>query len=206
MPFAYSNRPHVRRHGPAGYTDYTSYKPWLRDEFCFRCVYCLERERWYPSGHAAFGVDHVQPKTNPKNASLLCNYENLVYACNRCNSVKQDWLLLDPCGTALAEHVRVADHGSILAFTAEGAKLVEHLGLNKSPQPMIRQRCLRIVRLFQAQPRNSEVRELYLDYFGYPDDLPDLDALRPASNSRPAGLAEAYFRQRREGRLGETYF
>src|SRR5436309_202187 len=40
-PFAYPHEAHQRRHGPAGYTNYQSYKPWLRDEFAFRCVYCL---------------------------------------------------------------------------------------------------------------------------------------------------------------------
>jgi hypothetical protein len=65
MPFVYPDRPHVRKHGPAGYADYAAYKPWLRDDLHFRCVYCLERERWDRSGHAAFGVDHVKPKSDP---------------------------------------------------------------------------------------------------------------------------------------------
>ena len=59
MLFAYPERPHIRKHGPSGYEDYRSYKDWLRDEFTFRCVYCLERERWYPSGQDAFAVEHV---------------------------------------------------------------------------------------------------------------------------------------------------
>ncbi len=36
--FVYPTLPHVRRHGPRGYADYPSYRPWLRDEFAFRCV------------------------------------------------------------------------------------------------------------------------------------------------------------------------
>ena len=46
IPFMYPGQSHVRRHGPAGYADYKRYRPWLRDEFTFRCVYCLKRERW----------------------------------------------------------------------------------------------------------------------------------------------------------------
>jgi hypothetical protein len=65
---------------------------------------------------------------------------------------------------------------------------------------------LRVLLLFQMRPDDPEVRALYLDYFGFPDDLPDLDALRPESNTRPGGLTDAYFRQRRDGRLAETYF
>src|SRR6266404_4650262 len=148
MPFVYSNRPHLRKHGPAGYTDYTAYKPWLRDDFHFRCVYCLERERWYPSGHAAFGVDHVLPKGTPEYLALICDYENLVYACNRCNSAKEDRLLLDPCAIPLAEHVRIEDDGTVAWLTPEGKKLVKSLGLNKNEPRIIRQRTLRIRRLF----------------------------------------------------------
>ena len=31
--FAYLPAAHQRRHGPAGYSNYQAYKPWLRDEF-----------------------------------------------------------------------------------------------------------------------------------------------------------------------------
>jgi len=51
-PFTYPAQPHVRKHAPAGYKDYTEYKPWLRDEFEFRCVYCL---------HARCGRETVTP-------------------------------------------------------------------------------------------------------------------------------------------------
>jgi hypothetical protein len=45
MPaFTYPAEPHLRRHGPQGYVDAASYRPWLRDDFAFRCVYCLFRE------------------------------------------------------------------------------------------------------------------------------------------------------------------
>jgi hypothetical protein len=35
-PFSYPTTPHVRRHGPQGYADYASFRPWLRDEFTFK--------------------------------------------------------------------------------------------------------------------------------------------------------------------------
>ena len=44
--FTYPVEPHLRRHGPQGYADVVSDRPWLRDEFAFRCVYCLLREQW----------------------------------------------------------------------------------------------------------------------------------------------------------------
>lgn len=50
QPFVYLSDRHFRRHGPRGYADLRHFKPWLRDEFQFRCVYCLIRERWHPDG------------------------------------------------------------------------------------------------------------------------------------------------------------
>ena len=44
--FNYPETPHTRRHGPQGYAGYDSFRPWLRDEFSFCCVYCLVREQW----------------------------------------------------------------------------------------------------------------------------------------------------------------
>ena len=59
-PFTYPAAPHTRRHGPRGYADYESYRPWLRDEFAFRCVYCLLREAWGPP-KGAYALDHFLP-------------------------------------------------------------------------------------------------------------------------------------------------
>ena len=82
--FHYPDATHLRRHAPRGYRDYTSYKPWLRDEFTFQCVYCLCRERWFPDGETAFSVDHLRPyAVAPEHHT---NYDNLVYACCQCNA------------------------------------------------------------------------------------------------------------------------
>ena len=34
-PFRYPPAPYARRHGPQGYADYGSFRPWLRDEFSY---------------------------------------------------------------------------------------------------------------------------------------------------------------------------
>src|ERR1700732_4278731 len=93
-PFSHPPVPHARCHGPSGYDPYDGYKPWLRDEFSFRCVYCLERELWYPDRHASFSADHVVPQKD--DLSRVCDYTNLVYACTRCNSLKLTARVLDP--------------------------------------------------------------------------------------------------------------
>ena len=206
MPFKYPNRAHVRKHGPAGYADYTNYKHWLRDEFHFRCVYCLERERWYPSGHAAFGVEHALPRSIPDNAARICDCEILLYACSIRNSAKQDRLVLNPCQVSFIKHLGIGDDGLIVGHTTEGWQLVDLLGLNKPKRQAIRRRVLTILRLYRDHPDKPDVQELYHYYFGHPDDLPNLDALRPKSNSRPNGLIDSFFRQRAEGRLPKDYF
>src|SRR5260370_13047282 len=121
-PFAYAAAPHQRKPEPQGYVNYQQYKEWLRDEFIFRCVYCLERELWYPNRAAAFSADHVVPQV--EDDTLRCVYGNLVYACLRCNSAKQDVKLIDPAATAFGEHLRVEAHGAITALTVEGQDLI----------------------------------------------------------------------------------
>ena len=84
-PFAYPIEPHERKHSPIGYAEYTQFKPWLRDEFSFRCVYCLQRETWSRAGMAAFSVDHIIPQSLDTNNLFVCDYSNLLYSCLRCN-------------------------------------------------------------------------------------------------------------------------
>ena len=130
-PFAYPVSAHRRRHAPTAYVDYQNYKPWLRDEFTFRCVYCLERERWYPSRAAAFSVDHVIPRV--VDPARIGNYENMVYACLRCNSNKTDVQLADPTRVGLGECLAIDDEGTISALNPDGADLIAVLHLNDSP-------------------------------------------------------------------------
>lgn len=205
MPFQYSQEPHDRKHGPSGYEDYSSYKEWLRDEFVFRCAYCLERERWYPSGAAAFGVDHVLPKSDPDHAHLLCNYGNLVYACNRCNSAKSDERILSPCTASFAEHLDVDSDGSIWGLTPEGRDLIDILGLDLVDPTKNRRYFLKLTALIQRYPEDAELRELYSHSFGFPDNLPDLSRLRPMENTKPEAMQNSYHCQRQRGTLPRIY-
>ena len=72
MPFVYPAAPHVQRHGPQGYADYGSYRPWLRDELDYRCVFCLLREQW-GRVRGTFHLDHF-------HAAALHPEESVVYA------------------------------------------------------------------------------------------------------------------------------
>jgi hypothetical protein len=201
MLFDYPSQRHERRHGPSGYETYQPYKDWLRDEFVFRCVYCLTRERWYPCGHTAFGVDHVMSKH--KHPDLSCEYTNLVYSCNRCNSAKGQHELLDPCREGFGKHLRVHEDGTLESLSVAGRELVLRLGLNHPSRKEFRANKVMLVNYLSS--RGAEAKELLVNLLGFPDDLPELPMKQPSGNSRPEGLENCYFMQCLEGSLPETY-
>lgn len=181
-PFAYPTEPHVRKHAPAGYAEYQAYKPWLRDEFVFRCVYCLQREMWSRDRHAVFSVDHVVPQS--EDPSLTCVYSNLVYACVRCNSARQDVTVIDPTVVGMGGHLAVGSDGVVRGLTEDGEFLVELLHLNAGRVVQERLRVFRIRDRYEANPSDTGVAADFSESFGFPDELPDLRGLRPpAGNS-----------------------
>ena len=202
--FGHPAQPHVRRHGPRGYAPYGGYKPWLRDEFTFRCVYCLERERWYPDRAASFSADHVIPQSAAP--ARICDYTNLIYACTRCNSIRRHLRLIDPTEEAFGQHIRLGPDATFLGLTAEGRDVIDNLRLNKNPALQERRKALRIQALFTSQPAQPLVRELYLDVFGFPEALPDLAGMKPPDgNALPDGVKACYFEQRKCGTLPDIY-
>ena len=108
--FDYPPTPHARRHGPYGYADYESYRDWLRDEFSFRCVYCLKRELWGVR-LGSFHLDHFVAQAHDPSQAL--EYDNLYYVCAGCNALKCDSLIPNPCQVALGECISVHDDGTI---------------------------------------------------------------------------------------------
>ena len=202
--FNYPDEPPVPKHGPSGYTDYSSYKPWLRDEFTFRCVYCLEREMWYPDRSNSFQVEHIVAKTFQPDEGT--NYANLAYACGRCNSWKGTVPLLNPRKVALADHLRVGSDGQIEGATVEGWILVEQLHLRESPARDNRRCRIELQRLLQENPNHPVVQWLFLNEFGFPDGLPDLTERRPPSgNSRSGSELASYHAIKLRGELPDIY-
>jgi hypothetical protein len=204
QPFQYSADPHQRRHGPSGYSNYQDYKPWLRDEFVFRCVYCLEREVWYPSGANAFSVDHVVPKSEAP--TLICEYDNLLYVCLRCNSFRGVAKLLNPTNTAFGDHLHVTPDGIAHGLTVMGLDIIDQLHLNGVSAVDTRNRVLRILRLKEQFPDNTEVDELFRETFRYPNDLPILAIRKPPSgNSRQDALELCFHARQLRGELSAIY-
>jgi HNH endonuclease len=202
--FSYPSAPLERRHGPRGYSDYQAYKPWLRDEATFRCVYCRVRERLHPDGSAAFGVDHLVPKSH--SAERVHDYENLAYACVQCNALKGDMgPLPNPYSAPLGQYLEVQADGGIRALTGEGAVLIAVLRLDSPRRTLFRQRWLRLLGYLQGRS-DEESAALLRWLLSFPEDLPNLAALRPpGGNTRPEGLRESYFALRERGLLPDTY-
>lgn len=198
-PFKYPNKAHRRIHGPKGHTSYQAYKPWLRDEFEFRCVYCLTRELWRDDGHNSFTIDHVIPKS--LKPTLACIYRNLVYACSRCNTLKSIKLgLPDPCRVSYAKHLRHRS-GYFFALTPVGRRMIEYLRLNSKQRVDNR---LRYLIIFENIKRLNLT--LIRCTFGYPANLPDLSKFKPPKgNSRPTGIAASHFYRHQSGKLPQLY-
>jgi hypothetical protein len=202
IAYKYPDVPHARRHGPFGYDNYTSYKQWLRDDFVFRCAYCLHRERWSQNTSDAFGVDHFEPQIH--SPDLVVDYDNLVYACARCNSNKRDQHLLNPCEDAMSEHIQASKDGDIEAFTSEGLDFVQILDLNDPSVVEFRHRLIKTLEILVAADALNAREQVKL-WLGFPVDLPDLARLRPKGNSRPDGIAKSFHFLRAKGMLPETY-
>ena len=197
-PFTYPAAPHERRHGPAGYADYESYRPWLRDEFAFRCVFCLTRETWGPV-HAHFAIDHFLPVMSRSDGQNL--YENLLYSCVSCNNAKGARLVPDPLVTLVDGSVRVDADGTLRSATTEAAHLIDRLDLNLPRKIECRAQWIAVVGLSQRLDP-----ELHRRLLGYPSDLPDLARLRPpAGNARSKGVTESHHERRARGELPGTY-
>jgi len=196
--FEYPNKPHVRRHGPAGYSDYESYRDWLRDEFLFRCVYCLHRERWYGRG-GTFHIDHYVPVTS--DASGACKYTNLLYACAACNESKSAILgVPDPCQLAFGDCLRVTQDGHVVSLNQHGEKLKQALLLDSPKNVEYRSQIMRILSALR-----NDSPDLYQEMMSFPNDLPDLRKKQPPSNTKPQGVLSCFFALRESAQLPLTY-
>ncbi|MCL4206017.1 MAG: hypothetical protein KJ000_26330 [Pirellulaceae bacterium] len=204
VPFPYAKSVHDRRHGPRGYAEPARYKPWLRDEYQFRCVYCLCRERWCPDGEDSFSVEHFRPQSVSPNES--CDYDNLMYTCCRCNAAKRDLTgLLNPAEIPLADHVEILEDGTIRGLTEDGWHLIRVCQLDRPNLTEFRRGIFDILRgleLLGEIARGNLLRR----YFGFPSNLPHLAALRPpGGNSRPDGIRNSFYERRSRGDLLDVY-
>jgi hypothetical protein len=196
VAFDYPALPHQRRHGPQGYERAISYRPWLRDEFTFRCVYCFYREQW-ARVIGEFDVEHFRPQVN--NPELGLTYDNLLYACHTCNLLKGRKGLPDPSQVLTAETVRVNPDGSMEGQSADARKLIAILGLDSDSY-----RHWRLVWMRNVELAKEYDSEHFRRLLGFPDDLPRLNQ-SPPDNTRPEGVQQSWYAKRQRGELPEVY-
>ena len=194
-PFTYPAN-NLKKHEPYGYADYGSYRDWLRDDYLFRCCYCLVREQWY-AGSAVFHIDHIQSQRS--KPGLSTDYANLAYSCAVCNLAKKGKCIPDPsCLTS--KTVRINEDGSYCGETTDAALLIDALLLNRKSAKDYRLR----IRALSNKLRRWPDQEL-LAFFEYPVELPDLSGLRPKGNRRPKGVSASCFERRLRGKLPPYY-
>lgn len=197
-PYRYPTQPRTRRHGPAGYKDYRDYRPWLEDEFLFRCVYCLKRQKWAHTD--IWSVDHLIPQVEA--AELECDYNNLVLTCQWCNNRKLADSVPDPVAVAYGNCLRIDDStGEVRSLDKDGEILIRVLKLNSLEH--IRTRLSTLLQLkIMARCAPNEWKRM----MGFPEDLPNLRRKNPPDgNSRPEGLDESCYEQRQRNELPEVY-
>jgi len=196
--YTYPVGKHRRKHGPEGYRSIGEFRDWLRDEFTFRCVYCLEREQWV-NRLGYFHIEHFEPVAS--NPERLLEYDNLLYSCQACNLLKGNQSVPDPLSAFTVKTIVVYRTGRIYGKTNGARRLIELLQLD-SPDSRKRRR-LMIAILETAAEANPA---LYEELMGFPEDLPDLARLKPpGGNARPSRVKKSYLALRRIGRLPETY-
>jgi HNH endonuclease len=198
QPYTYPNSPHVRLHGPAGYAAYKSYRDWLRDEFLFRCAYCLHREKWSPP-RGAWHIDHLL--SQEEFPDQINEYDNLVYACAGCNLAKGKRDVPDPCSCLLHDAVEVFEDGRIEARTPEARRTIRVLGLDSPEDTEFR---CQLIGIYQLK---DDDYEKFLNWMGYPAKLPDLAAKskRCPANTRPEGIEKSCCALRERNELPDYY-
>ena len=196
QPYDYPQTPHVRRHGPAGYSTYESYRPWLEDEFSFRCVYCLKRMVWAPTD--IWAVDHLVSQSEAPQ--LACEYDNLVLACQFCNQRKSSHRVPDPCQVAYGACLTVNSDGTVTPHGRHGNRLVSTLRLNHPRMLAERRKWLKIIETL----RQHDLAE-YESLMGYPPILQDLRKRKAPQNRRPQGLSESCFAKQERDELARIY-
>lgn len=182
-PFAYPSGPHKRRHRPPQYNKYARYKPWLRDEFLFTCVYCLSRETWSRNPNF-FGVEHFRAKSTHRAG--VVDYLNLLYACNECNRIKGARLLpaqFHPEHSGWGIDLKVSTDGSIAALTRRGKSIVRFFQLDTAELTAWRRKHFEIYIEAIRRAGHPVAQRRLKEFFGFPMELPSLPlnkgAVRP---------------------------
>ena len=138
--FLYPDELHTRNTNPfPGRRGYSHYSAALATEFGFRCVYCR-----LPDGlsEVRFQTDHWKPQDafEAEELELAHSWENLFYACSRCNRKKGAYwrdpgtsedFIPNPCQHTMDDHVQLEQGGTVEVRSPAGKAMVDQLELNE---------------------------------------------------------------------------
>ncbi|MCX5795035.1 MAG: hypothetical protein NTY77_06045 [Elusimicrobia bacterium] len=139
---------------------YKDWKPHLRQEAQYQCVYCAIHEACF-GGERNFHVEHFKPKSRFK--TLINRYDNLFYSCAICNTFKgSQWPghvgnnfslvgFIDPSKVDYCAIFSVDAHAGLLsAGNNAGRFMIEQLYLNR-PQLLSERRIASAVRALSLE-------------------------------------------------------
>ena len=172
-----------RRSDTPEFSDYQQYKPYLRVDFTFACVYCTTHENEF-GGPRSFGIDHFRPKSKTEFRALVNVYTNLLYACSVCNSFKlDDWPsndpinegkgYLDPCQHDYANHFVQTPDFRVDGLSQVAHYMIERLHLNRPQLRKLRQRRKQEEELYQRAMLSYQDDLLRIEALLSEKDLPD---------------------------------
>lgn len=116
------------------YTRYTSFKPYIREDFNKRCGYCDDLDV-YHGGSRGYQIDHFKPYSIVRFLALKEEYSNLVYSCPFCNRAKSNkWEdsngFIDPCSENYDNHLERNSRGQIKYKSEQGKYIHSNLNLH----------------------------------------------------------------------------
>ena len=131
----------IVRSSPSPRNDYKEYREDLKTDFCDRCAYCNLKNSAITT---PFEIDHFIPRVafKDKRPSLETDYNNLVYACKKCNTSKSgkymgnvlddnptNELFYDPVIVDYNTIFYRNEFGAIESDDAKGKQMIQHLKL-----------------------------------------------------------------------------
>lgn len=119
---------------------YTAFRPHVRQDFEYRCAYCLLEELW-AGGEENFELDHFRPRS--RFPDRTDDFYNLYYACHPCNHLKADrWptpeleqggiCLVDLCQDDFEAHFLPQADGTWAPLTPSAAYTIDAMRLNRT--------------------------------------------------------------------------
>jgi hypothetical protein len=95
--------------------------------------------------------------------------------------------------------VEVCEDGRIIPKTVDARRTIRVLGLDSPEDVEFRSQLIGIYRLKEYD------YDVFLQWMGFPEDLPDLSRKAPPSNTRPEGVKNSCHARRAQGQLPEFY-